>query len=84
MTKKRLFSVTIFALLVSLMIYSCKKKEEPIVYKNPGLTWENPADIIEGTVLSATTQLNARADAKGIFVYTPPVGAQLGVGYNQD
>ena len=84
MTKKRLFSVTIVALLVSLMIYSCKKKDEPIVYKDPGLTWENPADIIEGTVLSATTQLNARADAKGIFIYTPPVGAQLGVGYNQD
>ena len=84
MTKKRLFSVTIVALLVSLMIYSCKKKEEPLVSKDPGLTWANPADITEGTLLSATTQLNARADVAGIFVYTPPVGAQLGVGYNQD
>ena len=84
MTKIRLFSVTIVALLVSLMIYSCKKKGEPFVYKNTGLTWANPADITEGTLLSATTQLNARADVDGIFIYTPPVGAQLGVGYNQD
>jgi uncharacterized protein (TIGR02145 family) len=84
MTKKRLFSETIVALLVSLMIYSCKKKDGPIVYINPGLNWANPADITEGTWLSATTQLNARADVEGIFVYTPPVGAQLGVGYNQE
>ena len=84
MIRIRLFSVTVVALLVGLMIYSCKKKDEPIVYKNPWLTWANPADITEGTVLSATTQLNARADVEGIFIYTPPVGAQLGVGYNQD
>jgi uncharacterized protein (TIGR02145 family) len=84
MTKKRLFSTTIVALFVSLMIYSCKKKDEPIVYKDPNLTWEKPADIVEGTWLSATTQLNARAEAEGIYIYTPPVGAQLGVGSNQE
>ena len=84
MTKKRLFSVTIVALLAGLMIYSCKKKDEPIVYKDPGLTWADPADITEGTLLSATTQLNATADASGVFIYTPPVGAQLGVGDNQE
>jgi len=84
MTKKRLFSVTIVALLVSLMIYSCKKKDKPVVYKNPGLTWANPADITEGTWLSAANQLNARADVEGIFIYTPPVNVQLGIGNNQD
>lgn len=84
MTKKGLFSVTIVAVLVCLMSSSCKKKDEPVVYKNPGLTWENPTDITEGTLLSATSQLNARADVEGIFIYTPPVGAQLGVGNNQD
>lgn len=84
MTNKRLFSVTIVALLVSLMIYSCEKKDQPVVYKNPGLIWANPADITEGTLLYATTQLNAISDVAGIFVYKPPVGAQLGIGYNQD
>ena len=83
MTKKRLFSVTIVALLVSLMIYSCKKKDEPIVYKNPEITWANPANITEGTLLSAT-QLNATADVAGIFVYTPAIGTKLDVGYYQD
>jgi len=83
MTKKRLFSVTIVALLVSLMIYSCKKKDEPIVYKNPEITWANPANITEGTLLSAT-QLNATANVAGTFVYTPAIGTKLDVGYYQD
>src|SRR5664280_1230387 len=83
MTKKRLFSVTIVALLVCLMIYSCKKKDEPIIRKNPVITWENPADITEGTLLSAT-QLNATADVAGIFVYTPAIGTKPDVGYYQD
>ena len=63
---------------------SCTKKDEPIVYKDPGLVWENPADITEGTALSYYWQLNARADADGTYVYTPPVGAQLGVGNDQE
>jgi uncharacterized protein (TIGR02145 family) len=66
------------------MIYSCKKKDGPIVYTNPGLNWANPADITEGTWLSAANQLNARADVEGIFIYTPPVNVQLGIGNNQD
>jgi uncharacterized protein (TIGR02145 family) len=82
--KKRLFSLTIVALLLSLMINSCNKKDEPIVYKDPELVWTNPADITEGTELSYTGQLNARADPEGTYVYTPPVGAQLGIGNNQE
>jgi len=82
--KKRLFSVTIVALLLSLMVNSCAKKDEPIVLKDLGLVWTNPADITEGTELSYYWQLNARANAEGTFIYTPPVGAQLGVGNNQD
>jgi uncharacterized protein (TIGR02145 family) len=81
---KEFFSATIIALLFSLTICSCNKKDEPIVYKDPELTWENPADIVEGTSLSATWQLNARAIADGVYIYTPPVGAQLGVGLNQE
>lgn len=82
--KKRLFSATIVAFLLSLMINSCKKKDEIIVYKDPGLVWTNPADITEGTALSYYWQLNASSDADGTFVYTPPVGAQLGIGNNQE
>jgi uncharacterized protein (TIGR02145 family) len=82
--KKRLFSVTIVAFLLCLMINSCSKKGDPIVYKDPVLSWTNPADITEGTELSYYWQLNARADAEGTFIYTPPVEAQLGIGNNQE
>lgn len=82
--KKRLVSLTIVALLLSLMINSCKKKDIPFVFKDPVIIWANPADITEGNLLTAETQLNARVDVEGTIVYTPPVGAQLGVGKNQD
>ena len=81
--KKSILSVTFMALVISLMVSSCKK-DQVIIYKDPGLIWTNPADITEGTVLSYTSQLNARADADGTYIYTPPVGAQLGIGNNQE
>jgi hypothetical protein len=56
-------------------------KSSPMT-KTPVITWNNPADITYGTLLSAT-QLNATADVPGIFVYTPEIGTKLGVGSNQ-
>jgi uncharacterized protein (TIGR02145 family) len=50
---------------------------------DPVITWSNPADIVYGTLLSAT-QLNATADVPGTFVYTPAIGTQLNAGANQD
>jgi uncharacterized protein (TIGR02145 family) len=64
--------------VIAMFATSCKK-EEP---KDPIITWENPADISEGTLLSAT-QLNATADAPGTFVYTPAIGTKLSVGASQ-
>ena len=84
MISKRILSISIVILLLGLITYSCRKNDEPAVYKDPGLIWANPEDITEGTVLSATSQLNARADIEGIFIYTPPVGAQLGIGNDQE
>jgi hypothetical protein len=49
---------------------------------NPVITWSNPANINEGTALSAT-QLNATADTPGTFSYTPPPGTVLARGNNQ-
>ncbi len=46
------------------------------------ITWNTPADIVFGTVLSAT-QLNATANNAGSFVYTPPLGTLLNAGQNQ-
>ena len=48
----------------------------------PVITWNNPADIVDGTALSST-QLNAIANVPGTFVYTPPAGTVLPVGQNQ-
>jgi hypothetical protein len=54
------------------------------------ITWNNPADITQGTPLSAT-QLNATANSNapgnppvpGTFVYSPPAGTVLPAGNNQ-
>jgi hypothetical protein len=45
----------------------------------PAVTWNPPAAIVYGTVLS-TTQLDATASVPGRFIYTPAVGAVLGAG----
>jgi Chitobiase/beta-hexosaminidase C-terminal domain/Bacterial Ig-like domain (group 2) len=45
----------------------------------PVITWATPAAITAGTALSAT-QLNAKANVPGKFVYSPAAGAVLGTG----
>ncbi len=45
----------------------------------PAITWDDPADIAYGTVLSGT-QLNATASVGGTFVYTPASGTLLYAG----
>ncbi|SNT41972.1 Serine protease, subtilase family [Granulicella rosea] len=45
----------------------------------PVLSWSTPAPIISGAALSAL-QLNATASVPGTFVYTPALGAVLGLG----
>jgi hypothetical protein len=42
----------------------------------PVITWNNPADIAQGTALSAT-QLNATANVPGTFAYAPSTGNVL-------
>jgi uncharacterized protein (TIGR02145 family) len=79
-TSKNIGFIFIQVFITSLMIstiISCEKdKRDPII------TWENPADISYGTELSHE-QLNAEADVKGTFVYTPPRGTILESGLNQ-
>ncbi len=48
----------------------------------PTITWNNPADIEYGTLLSGT-QLNATTDAAGSFSYSPAAGTKLNAGNNQ-
>ena len=77
--------IQIFLLLTWLVVsefYGCKK-DEPLVKKDPSITWTIPADISYGTLLS-TTQLNAVANVPGTFVYTPPSGTRLNVGTKQE
>ena len=45
----------------------------------PVITWNNPANIVYGTALSAT-QLNATASVGGTFVYTPAAGTTPATG----
>jgi hypothetical protein len=48
----------------------------------PAIIWNRPANIKYGTLLSST-QLNARANLPGMFVYDPPAGTQLDSGSAQ-
>ncbi|GEM_PF-2435092 len=50
---------------------------------DPTITWANPANIVDGTALSAT-QLNATASVAGNYIYTPPIGTVLSVGATQN
>ena len=59
-----------------------KTVQVDVLKATPVITWANPADIIYGTLLSAT-QLNATADVAGSFVYTPAADVKLNVGQNQ-
>ena len=45
----------------------------------PGITWNDPADITYGTLLTAL-QLNAKADAPGKLIYNPPFMTKLNAG----
>ena len=45
----------------------------------PTVTWNNPADIVYGTLLNST-QLDATSSVPGTFIYTPASGTVLGVG----
>jgi uncharacterized protein (TIGR02145 family) len=81
--KNRVWIFPLFIIGFILIFTSSCKKDETTIKKDPVITWENPADITYGTLLSAT-QLNATADVPGTFVYTPETGAKLNVGANQD
>ena len=53
-----------------------------ITKATPVITWNTPAAITYGTLLSAT-QLNALSGVAGTFTYTPASGALLNAGANQ-
>src|SRR5512133_744161 len=76
---KKIYVYSVFITTVAIILSSCKKEDK----SDPVITWNNPADIAFGTLLSAT-HLNAQSSVPGVFVYTPPVGTKLEIGANQD
>ncbi len=81
---KKLKSLPVFIIMIALfagLLNGCKKDQTN--KKDPVISWENPADIFYGTLLSGT-QLNATADVPGTFVYTPATGTKLPEGLNQE
>ncbi len=73
------FLPVLFTLLFAFI--SCT--DESFIKIDPEVTWENPADIGVGVLLS-DDQLNATADVDGVFTYTPPEGTALPLGDNQE
>ncbi len=80
---KKAILFTFLAMLTIASFNSCTKDPITPTKKDPVITWTNPVDITNGTLLSAT-QLNATADVPGTFVYTPALGTNLSEGANQN
>ncbi len=77
------FNQVIVAVAIMLVgLVGCKKDETDTIKKDPIISWENPADITYGTLLSET-QLNATADIAGTYIYSPVSGTKLEIGDNQ-
>jgi uncharacterized protein (TIGR02145 family) len=72
----------LFVSLAAAMVIGCKK-DDSAIKTMPLITWENPADITFGDLLS-NTQLNATANVTGTYVYIPASGTKLNVGENQE
>ncbi len=53
-----------------------------VLRTDPVITWDNPANIVFGTLLGST-QLNATADVPGQFVYSRVAGTTLNAGFAQ-
>jgi uncharacterized protein (TIGR02145 family) len=79
----KVWCICLFYCGLSIFFLNSCKKEEPIIKKDPIITWVNPADITFETALSQI-QLNAKADIRGTFVYTPSMNTIMDVGINQD
>jgi hypothetical protein len=50
-----------------------------VIQATPTITWNNPADICQGTALNST-QLDATVSVPGTCIYTPPAGTILDAG----
>lgn len=84
MKNQKRFQIHLLLAIGMMTFFACScKKDDSIIKNDPIITWSNPTDVIEGTMLSAS-QLNATADVEGIYVYTPPFGTILFEGANQD
>jgi hypothetical protein len=78
--KNRYWFFPIIAIGVCILIATNCKKDDKI---DPVITWEDPADITYGTMLSEK-QLNATTNVPGIFLYAPALGTILKAGAKQD
>lgn len=83
MKKRIIFFLNLFlAGLIVATINSCKE-DEFLIIKEVVITWENPAELVEGLPLTEA-QLNATANVPGSIVFTPALGTVLPKGDNQE
>ncbi len=83
MKKKVILFLNIFILgLLVTTVNSCKE-DELLLIKEVVVTWEDPAELVEGLPLTKT-QLNATANVPGTIVFTPALGTVLPKGDNQE
>jgi uncharacterized protein (TIGR02145 family) len=68
-----------FIIIVVFLTISTSCKKDDAHRKDPVITWENPADIKYGTLLSAK-ELNATVNVEGFLVYTPALGTKINSG----
>lgn len=68
--------------LIMAITNSCKE-DEFLLIKEVVITWENPAELVEGLPLTEA-QLNATANVPGTIVFTPALGTVLPKGDGQE
>lgn len=76
MKKRIIYFLSFIIIGFSVALITSCEDDELFSIKEVLITWENPADVIDGVALSET-ELNATANVPGTMVFTPALGTVL-------
>lgn len=79
MKRRIIFYLNCIVIGLIITISNSCKEDELFSIKEVVITWENPADVIDGVAL-AETELSATANVPGTMVFTPALGTVLPMG----
>ncbi|WP_372775224.1 hypothetical protein [Mangrovibacterium sp.] len=83
MKKRIIFFLSLCMVGMGIVVLNSCTEDELFSIKEVVITWETPAELVEGLPLTET-QLNATANVPGKIVFTPALGTVLALGNNQE